>query len=156
MNGTLKNLVAFTTAMIAFSGCVDSHSNEDNPSKTDMCEKLPMQPDGIVRLSKIQVNPDYIDDYMKYAIEVGTVSLETEPGVLTMYAMADKENPCNITILETYTSREAYKSHIESEHFRKYKQGTLHMVDSLVLDDVIPLNPDNQLINFISQGQLGQ
>ena len=108
-----------------------------------------MQSDGIVRLSKIHVNPDYLDEYMRYAVEVGTISLETEPGVLTMYAVADKENPCNITILETYASQEAYKSHIASEHFQKYKQGTLQMVDSLLLDDVTPLNPDNQIINFI-------
>lgn len=108
-----------------------------------------MQHDGIVRLSKIRVNPDYIEEYMKYAVEVGTMSLKTEPGVLTMYAVADKTDPCNITILETYASQEAYQSHIASEHFRKYKQGTLHMVDSLILDDVTPLNPDNHIINFI-------
>ncbi|MDE6279023.1 MAG: antibiotic biosynthesis monooxygenase [Paramuribaculum sp.] len=115
-----------------------------------MCDKQPMQADGIVRLSKIQVNPDYLDEYMKYAVEVGTISLETEPGVLTMYAVADKDNPCNITILETYASQEAYKSHISSDHFQKYKQGTLHMVDSLLLDDVTPINPDNRIINFIN------
>lgn len=111
-----------------------------------------MQPDGIVRLSKIQVNPEYLEEYMKYAIEVGTISLETEPGVLTMYAVADKENPCNITILETYASQEAYRSHIASEHFQKYKQGTLHMVDSLRLDDVTPLNPNNKIKNYIQRG----
>ena len=110
-----------------------------------------MQSDGIVRLSKIQVNPEYLDEYMKFAVEVGTISLRTEPGVLTMYAVADKENPCNITILETYASQDAYKSHIASEHFRKYKQGTLHMVDSLLLDDVTPLNPNNILTNSIKK-----
>lgn len=108
-----------------------------------------MQPDGIVRLSKIKVNPAYLDEYMSYAVEVGTASLMTEPGVLTMYAVADKENPCNITILETYSSQEAYKSHIASEHFQKYKQSTLHMVDSLQLDDVTPLNPHNIITNII-------
>lgn len=111
--------------------------------------KEAMQPDGFVRLSKIEVAPQWIDDYMQYAMEVGTVSLQTEPGVLTMYAVADKENPCNITILETYSSQEAYRKHIASPHFRKYKQGTLHMVKSLALDDVTPLNPDNQITNFI-------
>ncbi|MDE5573806.1 MAG: antibiotic biosynthesis monooxygenase [Muribaculaceae bacterium] len=117
----------------------------------NMCEKLPMQPDGIVRLSKIQVNPKYLDEYMKFAVEVGTKSLETEPGVLTMYAVADKDNPCNITILETYASQDAYKSHIASEHFQKYKQGTLQMVDSLILDDVTPLNQNNILTNSIKK-----
>lgn len=63
------------------------------------------------------------------------MSLRTEPGVLTMYAVAEKDNPCNITILETYAGEAAYKSHIASPHFQKYKQGTLHMVKSLVLSD---------------------
>ena len=131
--------------LLLLTACCDHRSKEDN----DMCKKLPMQNDGIVRLSKIRVNPDYLEEYMKYAVEVGTVSLETEPGVLTMYAVADKEDPCNITILETYASQEAYRSHIASEHFQKYKQGTLHMVDSLLLDDVTPLNPNSKIKNFI-------
>ena len=114
-----------------------------------MCAKEPMTADGIVRLSKIEVYPQHLDEYMKYATEVGEVSLRTEPGVLTMYAVGEKENPCKITILETYASREAYEKHIASEHFQKYKQGTLHMVKSLVLADQTPLNPANRINNFI-------
>lgn len=114
-----------------------------------MCAKKPMTADGIVRLSKIEVYPQYLDEYMKYAAEVGEVSLRTEPGVLTMYAVGEKENPCKITILETYASREAYEKHIASKHFQKYKQGTLHMVKSLVLSDQMPLNPANRINNFI-------
>lgn len=114
-----------------------------------MCAKLPMAADGIVRLSKIEVYPEHLEEYMKYAIEVGEVSLRTEPGVLTMYAVSEKENLVRITILETYASREAYESHIASEHFQKYKQGTLHMVKALVLSDQVPLNPANHINNFI-------
>lgn len=114
-----------------------------------MCAKKPMTADGIVRLSKIEVYPQYLDEYMKYATEVGEVSLRTEPGVLTMYAVGEKKNPCKITILETYASREAYEKHIASKHFQKYKQGTLHMVKSLVLSDQMPLNPANRINNFI-------
>lgn len=117
----------------------------------NMVEKEKMGPDAIVRLSKIEVYPQYLDEYMEFAVEVGTKSLLTEPGVLTMYAMQDKENPCLITILETYSSQEAYKSHIASDHFQKYKQGTLHMVKSLELCDQSPLNPFNKLINTIAR-----
>ena len=120
-----------------------------NPDKPGMCVKEPMTTDGIVRLSKIEVYPQYLDEYMKYATEVGEISLRTEPGVLTMYAVGEKENPCKVTILETYASREAYEKHIASEHFQKYKQGTLHMVKSLVLSDQKPLNPANKLNNFM-------
>ena len=114
-----------------------------------ICVKEPMNVDGIVRLSKIEVYPQYLDEYMRYATEVGEISLRTEPGVLTMYAVSEKENPCKVTILETYASREAYEKHIASEHFQKYKQGTLHMVKSLVLSDQMPLNPANKLNNFM-------
>ena len=79
----------------------------------------------------------------------GQNPLRTEPGVLTMYAVSEKENPSRITILETYANQEAYKSHIASEHFQKYKQGTLHMVKTLVLSDQIPLNPASRINNFI-------
>lgn len=114
-----------------------------------MCDKEPMAADGIVRLSKIEIYPQYLDAYMKYAAEVGEVSLRTEPGVLTMYAVSEKENPCRVTILETYASRGAYEKHIASEHFQRYKQGTLHMVKSLILSDQTPLNPANRINNFI-------
>ena len=149
MSRLVKIVLALAAVQAAFTACSDK---AEVPTKENsMCEKSAMQPDGIVRLSKIRVNPEYLEEYMRYAMEVGTTSLETEPGVLTMYAVADKDDPCNITILETYASAEAYRSHIASEHFQKYKQGTIHMVDSLVLDDVTPLNPDNRIINFIDR-----
>lgn len=127
--------------MSFFSLCAHSHN---------MVQKEKIAADGIVRLSKIEVYPQYLDEYMKFAIEVGTKSLQSEPGVLTMYAMQDKENPCMITILETYASQKAYKLHIASEHFQKYKQGTLHMVKSLRLCDQTPLNPNNTITNTIA------
>lgn len=114
-----------------------------------VCSKLPMSSDGIIRLSKVEVDSAYLDEYMKFATEVGEISLRTEPGVLTMYAVQEKENPCNITILETYASQESYRSHIASAHFQKYKQGTLHMVRNLVLSDQVVLNPDSKIINYI-------
>lgn len=117
--------------------------------KPGQCAKERMAADGIVRLSRIEVYPEYLEEYMEYAVEVGEVSLRTEPGVLTMYAVGERENPCRITILETYASRGAYERHIASDHFRRYKQETLHMVKSLELTDQTPLNPDSRIVNFI-------
>ena len=132
-------------------GGMDRQNNMKMEKKNipSMCAKQPMTADGIVRLSKIEVYPQYLDEYMQYAVEVGEISLRTEPGVLTMYAVQDKENPCLVTILETYVSQEAYRSHVASAHFQKYKQGTLHMVKSLQLCDQTPLNPANKIDNYI-------
>lgn len=115
----------------------------------DRCQKLPMQPDGITRLSKIEIYPPYLDEYLRYAAEVGEISLLTEPGVLAMYAMQGKDDPCRITILEIYASQDAYKSHINSQHFKNYKESTLKMVKSLILSDQKPINPANKITNFI-------
>ncbi|MEZ3561748.1 MAG: antibiotic biosynthesis monooxygenase [Duncaniella dubosii] len=111
-----------------------------------LCEKLPMAEDGILRYSVIEIIPDYLDEYLPFALEVGEISMKTEPGVLAMYPTVSKEDSCKVTILEIYSSQDAYKSHISSPHFQKYKQGTLHMVKSLQLLDQNPLNP-NMYIN---------
>lgn len=121
-----------------------------------MTAKQPMQADGITRLSKIEVYPEYLEEYKKFAAEVGEKSLREEPGVLTMYALADKDNPCLITILETYASQDAYKAHIASPHFQKYKQGTLKMVKNLILSDQLPLNPENKVNNYMLSGRIPQ
>ncbi|MDO4318958.1 MAG: flavin reductase [Bacteroidales bacterium] len=113
------------------------------------CHKEVMQPDGIIRLSRVEVYPEYIDEYMEFATEVGEISLMNEPGVLTMYAMQQKDNPCIITILERYSSEEAYRKHIASDHFQKYKQGTLHMVKNLDLVDQKAINPANVIENHV-------
>lgn len=150
-----------TVLFIAFAGLISPsevksedrviNTNPETNNLTIMCEKSPMESDGIVRLSKIKVYPEYREEYLRYAIEVGTVSMKTEPGVITMYAMADKNNPNLITILETYSSQDAYRKHIASEHFQKYKQGTLHMVKSLELCDQLSLNDKSFLINIIEE-----
>ena len=49
----------------------------ENGKNTGMCDKLPMQPDGIVRLSKIEVHSEYLEEYVKCAIKVGEISLRS-------------------------------------------------------------------------------
>lgn len=141
VDGHVVQLRPVTDAEYGFSTTTEKES--------PMCAKLPMSADGIIRLSKVEVDSAYLDEYMKFATEVGEISLRTEPGVLTMYAVQEKENPCNITILETYASQESYRSHIASAHFQKYKQGTLHMVNNLQLLDQTELNPSNKVVNYI-------
>ena len=93
----------------------------------------------IVRLAEIVVDPKRLDDYLAFAKEVGTVSMATEPGVIGLFSMQDKENPSKNYILEVYADRLAYEAHIRTAHFRKYKEGTADMVQSLRLIDTAPL-----------------
>ena len=93
----------------------------------------------IVRLAEIEVEPSYIDAYLEFASEVGRTSMATEPGVIALFSMQDKANPCTVYILEVYADDAAYKAHISTAHFKKYKEGTATMVKSLRLIDTAPL-----------------
>lgn len=95
--------------------------------------------ENLVRLSRIEVDPACLADYNAMLKEEIDASLAKEPGVLALYAMAQKDAPHLITILEIYADRAAYESHIKSPHFLKYKRGTLEMVKNLELIDTNPI-----------------
>lgn len=90
----------------------------------------------MVRLAKINVDPVQLENYNIALKEQMTTAVRVEPGVLTYYAVANKNNPSQITILEIYADTAAYKSHIETTHFKLYKDTVKDMVKSLELVDV--------------------
>ncbi len=94
----------------------------------------------IVRIAEIEVYPEYLKEYLEYANEVDRLSVEREPGVICLFPMQSAEAPTQIRILEIYASQDAYQQHLATEHFQKYKQGTLHMVKSLSLPTMQPLD----------------
>ena len=93
----------------------------------------------LVRIAEIEVHPEYLEAYLTAAIEIQQKSLAEEPGVLCLFPNQMKEDSTQIRILEIYASQQAYQHHIQTAHFQKYKQGTLHMVKSLKLQDLTPL-----------------
>ena len=105
----------------------------------------------IVRLAEIEVYPEHLQEYLKFANEVDRLSVEREPGVVCLFPMQSAEDSTQIRILEIYASEEAYQSHIKTEHFLKYKQGTLHMVKSLKLPTMKPLDPETMRLIFNKQ-----
>ena len=105
----------------------------------------------IVRLAEIEVYPEHLQEYLKFANEVDRLSVEREPGVICLFPMQSAEDSTQIRILEIYASEEAYQSHIKTEHFQKYKQGTLHMVKSLKLPNMQPLDPETMKLIFNKQ-----
>ncbi|MCD8264175.1 MAG: antibiotic biosynthesis monooxygenase [Tannerellaceae bacterium] len=94
-----------------------------------------------VRLSMITVDPGRLEEYNTYLKEEIEASMQLEPGVLTLYAVSEKDTPNQVVILEIYADEAAYQQHLQTSHFIKYKEGTLDMVQSLELIDVTPLLP---------------
>ncbi len=97
----------------------------------------------IVRISEVEVYPEYLEEYLNYAKEVAKISVKKEKDVISIYPMAIIKDNTQIRILEIYKNEEAYKNHINSPHFKKYKEGTLHMVKNLDLVDTYQICPEN-------------
>ena len=102
----------------------------------------------IVRIAEIEVFPQYLEEYLAFANEVDRLSIEREPGVICLFPMQSAEDSTKIRILEIYASEEAYQQHLKTDHFQKYKQGTLHMVKDLKLPTMKPLDPETMKLIF--------
>lgn len=102
----------------------------------------------IFRISDIEVYPQYAESYLPFASAVATASVTNEPGVVCIFPMRDKKDPNRFRIIEIYADEKAYKAHLATPHFQKYKQGTLHMVKHLALIDHEPLVPELKRLVF--------
>ncbi len=138
----MKNLffaLAGIIVMTMMTSCNDCKKLNENVIQDE--EKVYDPEKMLVRLSVIEVYPEYLDEYLAAAATVGGESVKKEPGVICIYPSHLKSDKNQIRILEIYRDQEAYQSHIASEHFQTYKQGTLHMVKNLELVDMTPLDP---------------
>lgn len=92
-----------------------------------------------MRIAKITVDSSKLDAYKTALKEHMQSALTLEKGVLAYTAVQDKNHPAKITIIETYASVEAYQTHVQTAHFKKYKTLVADMVKQLELTDVIPV-----------------
>ncbi len=75
----------------------------------------------ITHIAELEIDAAHLDAYKAALTEEIDASIRLEPGVLTLYAVALKENPTQIRVFETYASADAYQSHLQTPHFLKYK-----------------------------------
>jgi len=140
----MRKLFYLLAAVLMLIGCAKSNSDR---MKQHLTSNSPQ--DGLItRIAEIEVNDGYLEAYLAAAHNVGTKSVETEPGVICIFPMQVKEQPNTIRIVEIYRNQEAYQSHLQTPHFLDYKQGTLHMVKSLKLVDTNPLAPEAMPLIF--------
>lgn len=90
----------------------------------------------MIRVSEIEIDSNYLEEYKAILKEESRASVRLEPGVISIYPMYQKENPTQVRILEIYANREAYESHLKTPHFHTYKTTTLKMVKALKLIDM--------------------
>lgn len=130
--------IGFVIVLMAAS-CQDNKEDEKNANHGRM----------MIRIAEIEIAPQFIDDYLAILKEESEASVRLEPGVICIYPMYQKENKSQIRLLEIYATKEAYESHLQTPHFKKYKTSTLEMVKSLKLIDMEAIDPETMSEIFV-------
>jgi quinol monooxygenase YgiN len=92
-----------------------------------------------VRIAELEIDPARLDAYKAAVKEEMEASVRVEPGVLAIYAVAEKDNPARLRFFEIYADEAAYNAHRESAHFKKYVETTKSMITSRKLIDTVPV-----------------
>jgi quinol monooxygenase YgiN len=92
-----------------------------------------------VQVAEIEIDPAQLENYKAAVTEQIETAISVEQGVLVLYAVSEKDNPTRVRVFEIYRDAEAYRSHLETAHFKKYKATTEKMVRSLKLVQTIPI-----------------
>ena len=107
-----------------------------------------VKPDMMVRISEIEIEPQYLKEYNEILKEEAAASIKLEPGVIAIFPMSQKESQTQIRIIEIYADKNAYQSHLKTPHFLHYKTSTLKMVKALKLVDMTSLDSETMLAIF--------
>jgi quinol monooxygenase YgiN len=92
-----------------------------------------------LQLAEIEIVPAQLDAYKAAAKEQIEAAIRLEPGVLVLYSVSEKDRPTHIKVFEIYRNAEAYRAHLQTAHFKKYKAATETMVRSLKLVRTVPV-----------------
>ena len=92
-----------------------------------------------VRIAELEIDPAQLENFTAAIRESVETSVRVEPGVLALYAVAEKDNPARFLVFEIYADEQAYQTHLETPHFRKFRTATENMVTSRKLRDAVPV-----------------
>jgi quinol monooxygenase YgiN len=92
-----------------------------------------------VRLAELEIDPGQLENFSSAVKEGVEAAVRMEPGVLALYVVYEKEQPNRVRVFEMYTDEAAYQKHLQTPHFRKFRDTTDKMVKSRRLLDAMPI-----------------
>lgn len=94
---------------------------------------------GSVRIAHLTIKPGQLEAFTAAVREEMQDALRLEPGVVAIYAVADKNDPNKLMFFEMYVDEAAYQIHRETPHFVKYFETTKDMIADRVLMEGVPV-----------------
>jgi quinol monooxygenase YgiN len=92
-----------------------------------------------VRIAELDIDPAQLESYKAAVKQAMETAVRLAPGGLAKSADAEKDNPSRLRFFEIYADENAYKTHLESAHFKKYLTTTQLMIRSRKLIDTVPV-----------------
>lgn len=92
-----------------------------------------------VRIARLHIKKDRLADFLAAVKEGMEAALRVEPGVVAIYAVADKNDPTKLTFFEMYVDENAYRIHRATPHFQKYFHTTKDMIAKRELMEAVPV-----------------
>src|SRR3954469_11977560 len=92
-----------------------------------------------VRIAELEIDAAQLESFKASVKEEMEASVRVEPGVLAIYAVAEKDNLSRLRFFEIYADEAAYKAHRETPHYKKYAGATKGMIISRRLIETVPI-----------------
>ena len=78
----------------------------------------------------VQAKPEQREKFMELALENAAAARSTEPGCQQFDVVVDPEDPNRIAFYEVYDSKEAFETHRQTAHFKKYVEDAVPLLAS--------------------------
>lgn len=99
----------------------------------------PAPPQPVIRIFELDIKPERREAFNELGRHNISQSVNSEAGVLAMYALADKGNPNKIYVVEAYRDEAAYQAHRASPHFRRWLDGAKDMIAARRVVETVPV-----------------
>lgn len=96
-------------------------------------------PGPYIRLAELEIDPARREEFSAAIRDEIETAIRVEPGVLALHAVFEKDNPAQVRVFEIYADEGAYRAHLETPHFRKFRAVTEAMIRSRRLLDAVPI-----------------
>jgi quinol monooxygenase YgiN len=93
----------------------------------------------IVRLFELHADPGRQEAFDAAGRRNLDASLQTEPGVLAMHAVTDRQRPGVAYVFEIYADADALKTHLATAHYADFLRATQPLITDKTLTETTPV-----------------
>jgi quinol monooxygenase YgiN len=125
-------MISRTTCVLAVSALLLTAT----PIQRVVADPIPGE---LVIVVELEIDPAQLDKFKAAIKENGETAVRVEPGCKSFNAVFEKDNPTRVRLLEVYENADAFKTHLETPHFKKYAEATKDMVKSRKRIEGVPI-----------------